>query len=96
MKQDWIALAVQLGQLGFVIALPLVGGLLLGLWADQALGTRPLLTLLGSLLGIAAGSIAMYRVIAGAIVRAAELDQQRREQRQKRLDADQNNREEKE
>lgn len=72
MKQNWVALAVQLMQLGFLIALPLVGGLLIGLWADNSLGTKPLFLLLGTLAGIAAGSLVMYRVVAQAIVRAGE------------------------
>ncbi|MCL5025047.1 MAG: AtpZ/AtpI family protein [Chloroflexi bacterium] len=78
MKQNWVALAFQLMQLGFLIALPLVGGLLVGLWADNSLGTKPLFILLGALAGIAAGTLAMYRVISQAIAQAEASDRLRK------------------
>jgi F0F1-type ATP synthase assembly protein I len=68
-------IAFQIGQLGFTLAFSLVGGLLVGLWVDQNLGTVPIFTLLGSLIGITAGSVATYSVIAGAIAKIGDAGQ---------------------
>ena len=72
------------GQLGFTIAASIVLGLLLGLWVDGLLGTRPLFTLLLSLVGISAASYAGYRAVSVAFAQLdEELDaaRQAREQR---------------
>jgi F0F1-type ATP synthase assembly protein I len=52
------------GQLGLTMAASIVFGILLGLWVDGIAGTRPLFTLLCSLVGISAGSLAGYRAVA--------------------------------
>ncbi|MCA9391781.1 AtpZ/AtpI family protein [candidate division WWE3 bacterium] len=39
-------------QLGFLIAIPLIGFMLGGLWIDGRLNTRPLFTLLGLAIGL--------------------------------------------
>jgi ATP synthase protein I len=52
--------------LGFEIVVPIVLGLLLGLWLDGRWGTRPWLAVVGVLLGIAAGFYNFFRVVLGA------------------------------
>ena len=52
--------------LGFEIVVPIVLGLLLGLWLDGRWGTRPWLALTGVLLGIAAGFFNFFRAVLGA------------------------------
>jgi F0F1-type ATP synthase assembly protein I len=51
-------------QLGWTMAAALVVSLLIGLWIDDALGTRPWATLVFTLLGIGAGTLGVYRIIA--------------------------------
>jgi F0F1-type ATP synthase assembly protein I len=43
----------------------MVGGLLLGYWLDQMLGTRIWLTVIFSLLGFFAGILAVWRFLSG-------------------------------
>ena len=52
--------------LGFEIVVPIVLGLLLGLWLDGRWGTRPWLAVTGVVLGIAAGFYNFFRVVLGA------------------------------
>jgi F0F1-type ATP synthase assembly protein I len=40
-----------------------LGGALLGHWADEQLGTVPILTLAGFFVGLAAGWVAVFRLI---------------------------------
>ncbi len=49
--------------LGFEIAVPLVAGVFLGRWLDAWLGTAPWLLLVGALLGMTAGFLALFRVV---------------------------------
>lgn len=51
--------------LGFEIVVPIVLGLLLGLWLDGRWGTRPWLAVVGILLGIGAGFYNFFRVVLG-------------------------------
>lgn len=44
---------------------PIVLGLLLGLWLDGRWGTRPWLAVIGVVLGIAAGFYNFFRVVLG-------------------------------
>jgi F0F1-type ATP synthase assembly protein I len=46
--------------IGIAAALIVVGGLLIGWVADRALGTTPILLLVGLLLGVAAASTFLY------------------------------------
>jgi len=64
------------GQLGLTMAASIVLGIVLGLWVDGLVGTRPLFTLLFSLLGISAASLAGYRAVSAAF---AQLDRERQE-----------------
>ena len=49
--------------LGWTFAASLAGGVLLGAWLDRKFQTRPWLLLAGSLLGMAAGFAAFFRVV---------------------------------
>ncbi|HEX5042198.1 MAG TPA: AtpZ/AtpI family protein [Candidatus Polarisedimenticolaceae bacterium] len=51
--------------LGFELVVPIVLGLLLGLWLDGRWGTRPWLAVTGVVLGIAAGFYNFFRVVLG-------------------------------
>ncbi len=62
------------GQLGLTMVASIVFGILLGLWVDGLVGTRPLFTLLFSLLGISAASLVGYRAVAAAY---AQYDRER-------------------
>ncbi len=66
MRQDWRPLTL-VTQLGLTVVVSLVLSLLLGLWLDGLLGTKPILTLVFSLIGIAAGTVGVYRLITQAI-----------------------------
>ncbi|MDO8530821.1 MAG: AtpZ/AtpI family protein [Dehalococcoidia bacterium] len=53
--------------LGWYVAICLVAGLVLGLWADDWLGTRPLFMLVGLFLGIAGAFLGLIRVISRVV-----------------------------
>jgi F0F1-type ATP synthase assembly protein I len=61
-------------QLGWTIALSIVGSLLVGVWFDSTLGTSPLGVLFFSLIGIILGSVAVYRQVVRAIESIPEED----------------------
>lgn len=50
-------------EIGLVLFVTTFGGLLLGHWLDQQLGTNPLLVIGGFLLGIAVGGLANWRIL---------------------------------
>lgn len=56
----WAAVGQHMGY-GLTWALSTLLFLLIGLWADGKLGTRPFLTILGAFIGGAAGFYSMYR-----------------------------------
>lgn len=64
-------------QLGWTIALSIVGSLLVGVWIDRTLDTSPFGVLFFSLLGIIIGSLAVYRQVVRAM-NAAAAEQPRR------------------
>ncbi|HVC34619.1 MAG TPA: AtpZ/AtpI family protein [Chloroflexota bacterium] len=71
MGRDWGPLAL-ITQLGLTMVGSILFGLLLGLWIDAHFGTRPWATLVLSLLGIAAGSFGVYRLISATIEESVE------------------------
>ncbi len=71
MRQDWAPLAL-ITQLGLTMVGSILLGLVLGLWIDAHFGTKPWATLILSLLGIAAGSYGVYRLISASIKEAVE------------------------
>lgn len=71
MRRGWGPVAL-ITQLGVTMVGSILLGLVLGLWIDAHFGTGPWATLILSLIGIAAGSIAVYRLIAASIEEAVE------------------------
>jgi len=71
MRQDWAPLAL-ITQLGLTMVGSILLGLVLGLWIDAHFGTKPWATLTLSLLGIAAGSYGVYRLVSTSIEDAVE------------------------
>lgn len=63
------ALAVVAGLGGFVTLFIVVGVLLLGLWIDQQMNTRPLFTILLMVMSAPVSIFVMYRVAMSAIQR---------------------------
>ena len=50
-------------EIGFVLLVTTLAGVLAGKWADDRLGTLPLFSLAGFFVGMSAGWIAIYRLI---------------------------------
>ena len=63
MDRRTLATLLQLVGIGWYVGLSLVGGVLGGLWLDRKVGTVPLFTLLGLLLGIVLAFYGMYRMV---------------------------------
>ncbi len=55
------------GEIGFVIALPIVAGVLAGVYIDKWLGTKPTATILLLLIGIGISFIGFFNVIGEII-----------------------------
>ena len=64
---DRVRSALRYIGLGWYVAICLVAGLVLGLWADGWLGTRPLFMLVGLFLGIAGAFLGLIRVISRVV-----------------------------
>jgi ATP synthase protein I len=62
MKPDLRPLAI-VTQVGVSMVVCILGGLALGLWLDSALNTKPLFTLVFILIGVAAGTYSVYRIV---------------------------------
>lgn len=62
----YAALAL-VGQLGFVIAAPIVAGVMAGVYLDKKLGTSGLILVPMVLVGLAGGLLAAYRLIRKAV-----------------------------
>ncbi len=60
---DWTAFAL-IGQVGLSIALGALLGIGIGLFIDSKLHSSPIATLIGLLLGLAAGIYNVYRLIS--------------------------------
>jgi predicted F0F1-ATPase subunit len=67
----WQAMA-YLTSLGWILALPVAGGILLGAWLDQQLGTTPTLTL-----GLLGAGIVIAAVEASLVVAEAQQEWKR-------------------
>jgi ATP synthase protein I len=50
-------------EIGLVLLVTVLVGVLAGYWADQQLRTLPVLVLVGLFLGLAVGALAVYRLI---------------------------------
>jgi F0F1-type ATP synthase assembly protein I len=51
-------------EIGIVLLVTVLAGVLGGYWIDQQLGTLPVFLLIGLFVGLAAGSLAVYRIIS--------------------------------
>jgi hypothetical protein len=60
---DYAGLAL-VGEVGLTIALSMLAGVLIGRFIDSKLGTSPIATLIGLLLGLAAGIYGVFRLIS--------------------------------
>ncbi|MGZ6338771.1 MAG: AtpZ/AtpI family protein [Candidatus Limnocylindrales bacterium] len=56
-------------EIGFVLLVTVLAGVLVGYWADEQLGTLPIFVLLGFALGGTAGAVAVYRLISRFLAR---------------------------
>jgi len=50
-------------EIGIVLLVTTLAGVLVGYWVDQQLGTVPIFVLVGLFVGLAAGARAVYRLI---------------------------------
>ena len=50
--------------LGWLVALSIVGGIMLGVWIDSELGSSPLFMLIGLALGIGVAALGVYRALS--------------------------------
>jgi ATP synthase protein I len=51
-------------EIGLILLVTVLAGVLGGYWVDQQLGTLPVFLLVGLLIGLAGGALAMYRLIS--------------------------------
>ena len=56
-------------EIGLVLLVTILVGVLGGYWIDKSLGTLPVFVLVGFFLGLTAGSIAVYRLITRFLAR---------------------------
>lgn len=63
-KRGDLAAFALIGQVGLMISLGAVLGILAGLFIDSKLGSSPVATLIGLLLGLAAGVYGAYRLVS--------------------------------
>ncbi len=59
-------------EVGFVLLIAVLAGVLGGYWLDQRLGTVPLFVLIGFAIGTSGGSVACWRLIARFLDRLDE------------------------
>jgi ATP synthase protein I len=50
-------------EVGLVLLVTVLAGVLAGYWLDKNIGTLPIFSLTGFLVGLSAGSLAIYRLI---------------------------------
>ncbi len=76
----WWVVGLRLTGLGWYIAFCVAGGVLLGLLGDNLLGTTPLFTLAGTVLGSVVAFWGTYRMILPILygARAQEMTRKRR------------------
>ncbi len=63
-KRGDLAAFALIGQVGLMISLGAVLGIVVGLFIDNKLGSSPIATLIGLLLGLAAGIYGVYRLVS--------------------------------
>ena len=60
---NWWVLALRLAGLGWYVALCIVIGVVAGFWLDRIVGTIPIFTLLGVVLGSIAAFWGLYKMV---------------------------------
>ena len=60
---DWGAGGLGLVEVGFFVGIAIVLGVVVGLWLDSKLDTRPSLVIAGLLLGIVVAFYGVYRML---------------------------------
>lgn len=68
-----LAVVARLVGVGWFVALAIAGGAIGGLALDAWIGTRPILTIVGVMLGLAVAIAGMYRMLV-AVLRQREND----------------------
>lgn len=63
MNRRGFVIAVRLLGLGWYVAIAIILGIAGGIWLDNRMGTLPLFTLLGVLLGSVAAFYGLYRMV---------------------------------
>ncbi len=66
-EAELLAVLALVGQLGFIMAGSILGGLLAGVYLDRWLGSGPVLTIVLLLCGIGGGFVAVYRLVMRAV-----------------------------
>jgi F0F1-type ATP synthase assembly protein I len=56
-------------EIGIVLLVTVLVGILAGYWIDQQVGTLPIFVLVGLAVGLTAGSLTVYRLIARFLAR---------------------------
>ena len=64
MGMPWWVLALRLSGLGFYIALCIIGGIVVGVLVDGALGTKVIFLLVGLILGCASAFYGTYKMVS--------------------------------
>ena len=64
MGMPWWVLALRLSGLGFYIALCIIGGIVVGVVVDGALGTKVIFLLVGLILGCASAFYGTYKMVS--------------------------------
>lgn len=82
MQQNWKGLAGP-GTVGLEVVLSVAVGLFGGAWLDAKFDTRPWLTIIGLVYGLAAASRAIYRALKTANRELEKLEQAERDERKK-------------
>jgi F0F1-type ATP synthase assembly protein I len=57
------AYAALFAEVGFVLLLTILAGVLAGYWVDNQLGSVPIFVLIGLFVGMSAGAVAVHRMV---------------------------------
>lgn len=68
------AFVVLFSEIGFVLLIAVLAGVLGGYWLDQRLGTVPIFVLVGFAIGTVGGAVACWQLIARFLAQMDEAD----------------------
>jgi ATP synthase protein I len=66
-------------EIGFVLLIAVLAGVLAGYWVDRQLGTVPIFVLVGFTVGTVGGAVACWRLISRFLARLDESDREHKE-----------------